>query len=233
MMMKRVLLCSAAVSLAWPALAEDSRELSAHEHGSGALNIAIEGDQLAMELEVPGFDIVGFEYEATTDADKAAIEAAMETLGDPLALFVLPEAAGCAVTEASVELHGDEEHDEHDHEEHAEGEDHDHEEHAEGEDHDHEEHAEGEDHDHEEHAEGEAHDDHDHEEHAEEASHSEFHAEYLMTCNDMAALNRIELSYFATFENAEELEVQLVTEKGAALMEATPEEPVLDLSDAM
>ena len=219
MTMKPFLLCSAALTFALPVLAEDSRELDAHEHGSGALNIAIEGDQLAMELEVPGFDIVGFEYAATTDTDKAAVAAALETLGDPLALFVLPEAAGCAVTEASVELHGDEEHDEHDHEAHGE------------EDHDHgEEHAEGEDHDHEEHAEGE---EHDHEEHAEEASHSEFHAEYLMTCSDIAALTRIELSYFATFENAEELDVQLVTEKGAAAMEATPEQPVLNLGDAM
>ncbi len=196
MTMKRFLLCSAALTFALPVLAEDSRELDAHEHGSGALNIAIEGDQVAMELEVPGFDIVGFEYAAKSQADQAAVAAALETLGDPLALFVLPEAAGCAVIEVSVELHSDGEHDDHG-QEHAEGEE------------------------------------HDHEEHAEEASHSEFHAAYLITCGDIAALTRIELSYFATFENAEELEVQLVTEKGAALIEATPEQPVLTLGDAM
>jgi len=210
-MTKRFLFCSAALSVALPVFAEEKRELDAHEHGHGALNIAIEGDQLAMELEVPGFDIVGFEYEAETEADKAAVTAGLEALGNPAALFVLPKEAGCAVAEVSVELHAEEDHD--DHEEHDE---HDHEEHAEADEH--EEHAEGEEHDHDQ---------------EDAAAHSELHAEYLMTCSDMAALTSLELSYFAMFENAEELEVQLVTEKGAALMEATPEEPVLDLGDAM
>ena len=125
--------------LATPAMAEDSRQLDSHEHGVGALNIAVDGQTVAMELHAPGADIVGFEYEATSDEDKAAIEAAIATLAKPLDLFVLPVAAECSVTQASASLEGDAEHDEHeaghdDHDDHAHD-DHDDHDHAEDENH--------------------------------------------------------------------------------------------------
>jgi hypothetical protein len=100
----------------YTANAEESRQLDPHEHGHGALNIAIEGDRVSLELEVPGDDLVGFEHEPKNDADAAAIAKATSLLSDPLALFGVPAAAGCHVTEHSVE-HGKEEHgeEEHDH----------------------------------------------------------------------------------------------------------------------
>jgi hypothetical protein len=212
--------------LATPALAESARELDAHEHGVGELNIAVDGDTVAMELHVPGADIVGFEYEAESAEDRAAIDDAVAILAKPLDLFVLPAAAECSVTKASAGLESEDDHDDHDHEEHAKGEEHD--------DHDHEEHAEGEehdDHDHEEHAEGEKHDEHDHDDHAEaEASHTEFHAEYVLTCGNTDALSGIEFAYFDTFENALELEVQIVTSSGAQAFEVMRDAPTLDLA---
>jgi len=237
------LICLTAIALAMPAIAEETRELDAHEHGHGALNIAIEGDQLAIELEVPGFDIVGFEYEAESDADVAAIKTALDTLAEPLKLFGLPEGAGCVLTSFEAELHSDEDdHDEHDHEdehdeEHAEGKDDDH-------DHDHgEEHDEAHDEEHDEEHGEEGHDDdhkdehdHDHdEEHADEEAgetHSEFHGEYLFTCDSIDKVTSIDLTYFTVFPNAEELEVQVVSPSGAALLEATPEDAILDLTKA-
>jgi len=207
---------------ALPAHADETRALDAHVHGSGALNIAVAGNQIALELEVPGFDIVGFEYAATSEADKAAIAAALETLGDPSKIFAFPATAGCAVTNVAVDLHGDGAG-------HADAHGHDagdepHGAEAEDKDHDHDDHGDEAHADH-------AHD-HDHEE-AAKASHSEFHAEYLMTCSDVTAVTGIDLSYFSLFENAEELEVQVVTAKGAAVFEATPDAPQLDLSQAM
>ena len=163
------------------ALAEDQRQLDAHEHGVGQLNIAIEGNELVMELTAPGADIVGFEHAAESDADKQAVAAALELLEQPLSLLGLPEAAGCTVTHAHAALESDahEEHDEHDehhhdkkHEEHAEHDEH-------HEDHEHEEHDEHAEHD-------EHHHDEKHEEHG-EATHSEFHAEYALTCADPSA----------------------------------------------
>lgn len=200
-----------------PVLAEGARELAAHEHGVGELDIAVEGKTIAMELRAPGADIVGFEYKAESAEDRAAIDAAVATLAKPLDLFVLPAAAECSVTEARAALESEDDHHEHAHD-HAD------EEHEEHSDHGHDEH----DHDkHEEHADG---DDHGHDDHAEaEDSHAEFHAEYVLTCGNTGALTGIEFAYFSTFENALELEVQIVTAAGAQAFEVERDEPTLDL----
>ncbi len=89
---------------AFPAFAEETRLLDAHEHGVGTLNIAVEGTTVAMEFEAPGADIVGFEYEATTDAAQVAVHAAVAKLGSPLDLFVMPDAAKCIVVSAKADL---------------------------------------------------------------------------------------------------------------------------------
>jgi Protein of unknown function (DUF2796) len=80
------------------------RELGPHEHGRGTLNIAVEGNKISMELDVPGIDIVGFEHEAKTHKDKTTLEKAKQKLSAPLSLFKLPASAGCRVTEAKVEV---------------------------------------------------------------------------------------------------------------------------------
>ncbi len=70
----------------------------------GTLAIAIEANDVRMELVAPGMDIVGFEHEADTARQKKAIEAALADLKEPLRLFMLPEPTGCAVTSAEVAL---------------------------------------------------------------------------------------------------------------------------------
>jgi hypothetical protein len=80
------------------------RELGPHEHGRGTLNIAVEGNKISLELEVPGVDIVGFEHEAKSRNDKTTLEKAKQKLSAPLSLFKFPASAGCRVTEAKVEV---------------------------------------------------------------------------------------------------------------------------------
>ncbi len=111
--MKVLPLLIATAITATPVIAEETRQLDAHEHGVGQLDIAIDGQQIAMELHAPGADIVGFEYAAESAKDLAAVDAAVAKLSAPLALFVLPEAAGCRIVEASAGLESDEEHEEH------------------------------------------------------------------------------------------------------------------------
>ncbi|WP_272005752.1 DUF2796 domain-containing protein [Roseovarius sp. ZX-A-9] len=166
-------------------LAQQTRELGAHEHGHSALNIAIEGTQVLLELEAPGADIMGFEYRAHTQADRAKQDAAIAALSAPLSLFVLPAAAGCTVVEAHAHL-VDEHHD------HADG----------------------------------------HDDHAKDdgAHHTEFHAEYLLNCTDPSAIDRIEFAYFQTFPKAREVDVQMISAKGAQGFEVERNAPVLDLS---
>ena len=100
-------LCFFAGIVATPLIpAEGHREVGAHEHGRGTLNIAVEGNKVTMELEVPGVDIVGFERIAKTAREKAAVEKAKVQLSAPLSLFVPPASAACWVTEAKVEVGG-------------------------------------------------------------------------------------------------------------------------------
>ena len=217
-----------ALIAAFPAVAEETRQLDAHEHGVGTLNIAIDGAEVAMEFHAPGADIVGFEYEASGAADLTAIETALAALNAPLELFAMSSAAGCVVNNARAELETEGEHEDHDdHDDHDDDDHHeDHEDHKD--DGDHEDHEDHEDHnDHEDH-DAHAHDE-DHEDHGDDAGHTEFHAEYALSCSSADALSEITFRYFDAFPNAEEVEVQLVTSNGAQAFEVTRATPVLDL----
>ena len=215
--MKTHHLVAGVILSATSSLAEETKQLDAHEHGVGQLNIAFSANKIAMELHAPGSDIVGFEYGAKTDADHAAIDTAIETLSDPLQLFVFPKVASCTVIETKAKLesedadHGPDDHDEEDHDEEGHG------------DHDEEDHD---DHDEEGHGD---HDEEDHDDHDEEPGHTEFHAEYLLECGNLSAISAITFSYFEIFPNALELEIQVVSDKGATAFEVAREVAKLDL----
>ena len=187
--MKTHHLVAGVILSATSSLAEETKQLDAHEHGVGQLNIAFSANKIAMELHAPGSDIVGFEYGAKTDADHAAIDTAIETLSDPSKLFVFPKAASCTVIEAKAKLE------------------------SEDADHGHDDHD----------------DDDDHDDHDEEPGHTEFHAEYLLECGNLSAISEITFSYFEIFPNALELEIQVVSDKGATAFEVEREVAKLDL----
>jgi hypothetical protein len=205
-------------------IAEETRQLDAHEHGVGQLNIAFDNGQIAIELHAPGADIVGFEYAAESAEDRASVDAAVAALARPLDLFLLPQAAGCSVVQASASLESEEKHEEHGHDDHAAHKD---------EGHDHAEHGtEGHtDKDHAAHGDKHDHEGHDHAEHAEEAGHTEFHAEYLLDCADPTQAGLITFAYFDKFPNALELEVQVISDNGATAFEVERDAPTLDLRD--
>jgi hypothetical protein len=100
-------LCICLIFVALPSRADKKRQLGAHEHGSGTLNIAVEGRAVTMALEIPGTDIVGFEHEAKTAADQAKLAAATQVLREPLALFKPAVDAGCTLKDAKVAFESD------------------------------------------------------------------------------------------------------------------------------
>ena len=188
-----------------PVFAEEQhRELGAHVHGHGTLNIAIEDKRVALELEVAGMDVVGFEHAASTPEQKAAVDKAKGQLEKPLDVFALPAAAGCSATEAKgaveTEAHADHDHDDHDH---------DHDKDAKG----------GDDH-------------HDHGDKA-EGGHSHFHATYALDCTSPAELTTITFNYFKLFAGAKELTVNVVGAKGQSSYEVSRDKPTLDLAGVM
>ena len=90
-------------------------------------------------------------------------------------------------------------------------------------------HLSGEEHD--EHAD-EEHDEHadeEHEEHADEESHTEFYAKYSFKCDNIKQLDKVEFSYFKTFPNSSELEVQFVSDIGSNAFEVEADKPIIIL----
>ncbi|MEM7751286.1 MAG: DUF2796 domain-containing protein [Pseudomonadota bacterium] len=183
------------LSLATPVFAKDKhnhghkhkhRQLSAHEHGSGSFNVAIEGKKVAMELEAPGADIVGFEHKARTKKQKAAITKAKDKLKKLSNVVVLSEEAGCKLEKASIELHIEGGDDGHNHGKKKKAK-----------------HNHGHKHGH----------NHGKKKAKKEETHSEFHAEYQLTCESPEKLVEIAFPYFKNFKGAEELEVSVAGPK--------------------
>ncbi len=88
-----------------------SRERPEPLTAANRMKKALEGNFIEMELEVPGADIVGFEHEAVTPEDRAALAAAVAALEDGFALFTIAAEAACRAESVEVEA-GHEDHEE-------------------------------------------------------------------------------------------------------------------------
>jgi hypothetical protein len=92
----------------------EHRQQGAHVHGIAALNLALEGQEVHIELAGPAANIVGFEHAPSSEADHAALDKAVATLKDGDRLFRFNAEAGCRMEKVGVTsalLDG--EHDEH------------------------------------------------------------------------------------------------------------------------
>lgn len=87
-----------ALALAPPALAQHK----AHVHGVVKLDMAVQGNTLAVQLEAPLDSLLGFEHRPRTDAQRQAAAAVLRQLNDGAALFKPDAAAGCTVTRTEV-----------------------------------------------------------------------------------------------------------------------------------
>ncbi len=196
---------------------------SAHVHGIATLNLAIEGDELEIEFVSPADNIVGFEHEASTSAERDAIKAAIAKLENATALFDLPAAAGCKLHEAEVR-HTHDEHDEHD--------DHGHDDHGHEAKHDDHEHG-HDDHGHDDHGHEAKHDDHGHDDHGHdhdeaEGEHSEFLAHYHFDCNG-SQIASIGLRLFEQWPRIEAIHLQALTPGGQVGGDIEADDPVIRL----
>ena len=175
----------------------DKRQHDAHVHGIAALNLALEGKELHIELDSPAANIVGFEHAPSSKADHAAIDKAVAILKDGSGLFRFNADAGCEMKDVKItsELTEDEHHD---HDKHSD-------------DHDHEKKAK---HDHKDH-------DHDHEHEGE--VHSDIEVAYHFECSAPGKLTQLTVELFEAFSGMEKLKVQYVIEakQGAAELTAS------------
>jgi len=91
-------------------------EQGAHVHGHVNMNMALENDQLYIELRSPAVNIVGFEHQPQTQAQKETVSDAIRVLRKAGQHFSFPESAQCVLVSAEIksELVPDEH--KHDHE---------------------------------------------------------------------------------------------------------------------
>lgn len=83
--------------------AHEHGNLEAHEHGKIDINVALNNNVLALELDGPAASITGFEYAPSSTADKEVATLAKQQLENPLALFAIAHNAQCTLTTTNVE----------------------------------------------------------------------------------------------------------------------------------
>lgn len=184
----------------------ERREHGAHEHGAAALMIAWSGNEMAIDLQTPTYNVLGFEYAPTSDEEKALLMESVAALEEGGLLQLSPDAE-CTLVSASVQTEFTKEGHDSDEEGHdKEGHD------EEGHDSDEEGHGE----------EG-----HDEESHDEE-THSDIAISYNLECqqpDNIASLDASEL--FAQFPNFEDIQVQWISDTQQSAADLTPDTPVL------
>ena len=162
-----------------------------HVHGVIELGIVVEGSTIAVSLNAPLSDVVGFEHAPETDEQKQSIQQAAAVLSDADAMFGLADAGSCQASDASVdgpafltqyigsESSAATEHDDDDHDSH------------------------------ESHGSGHHHD---------EEEHSEVNANYEWSCGDMSMLDSLALPFTSKFASVETIEFQILTPAGARVL---------------
>lgn len=103
--------------------AEETRQVDKHEHGVGELNIAIQSNTMVLEFMIPGADIVGFEYEAKSEQDKATVNAALTKFDDYNNIFIIPTNSKCLLVSSKININQEDDHDDHDDHEEQDGQD--------------------------------------------------------------------------------------------------------------
>ena len=75
--------------------------LDAHVHGLSIINVVQEKNKVLFNIEMPGFDTVGFEYKAKSPKDKDLVKNPLDMLKNPVNLFSIPSAANCKISNNS------------------------------------------------------------------------------------------------------------------------------------
>lgn len=198
----------------------------AHVHGVVALDVALDGHDVALALHAPLADVVGFEHAPSTEEQRAQVAVAKAKLTDATELFKFPAAAQCKLESVSLEApvlgwadggaaaptapmqaaehtHSDGHKDAHD-----EGHDHDH-------DHGKKEES-GHDHEH----------SHDH-----EHAHADLDANFLFHCENAQALQQIDVQLFKGFHTINTINVQTATQSKQTKQELHAQSTVIRLEN--
>ena len=230
---------------------ELSSNLDAHVHGLSELTIAMDDKELEIQFVSPAMNIVGFEYQATTQKDIATVQQAAKALNDHQRHFAFPDNE-CRHIETDVNVsallagndHNDQHHKSHsdhsDHHGHAKKAHHDdhkktghhakkeHHKKPHHEDAHHKKHGRHKDH-HDSHVRHEKdHSEHKHTEHDEKNIHSEIFANHEYRCNMRSPLDAMTVTLFDAFPGIQKINVVWVNQTNQGAVTLTPDNKTIN-----
>lgn len=107
LLMTTYLVLAATIPCVQSAVANGQGAAKPHEHGVGKLDVAVDGLTVAIEGELPGVDVFGFEHRPRNPKETQVIVSALTTLRQqPSPLFELPNGAGCTLAKVEVKAEG-------------------------------------------------------------------------------------------------------------------------------
>lgn len=206
--MKYAVVSSLFISLfSYNTIAKENHQHKPHAHGLGQMNIAVEGNELLIELINPGYNIVGFEHQPNTAEQKASIESAASALKQPQNLFIINEEANCKIEHSQVSsalMSSEKESHDKDHEHKEENS------HKEEHEHDYKE-------------------AHDHEHNGSEETHAEFESSYTFHCDNPEKIMQIDVALFNVFPQTEKLNASVISASKQTSKQLTKEDTIIDL----
>ncbi|MFL2737890.1 MAG: DUF2796 domain-containing protein [bacterium] len=202
--MKNILNVLVCLIVSFNVLAESSREKDSHEHGAANVMLAMEGEKLQLNFEVPSESLIGFEHFPKSQDQRWYFNEAIKTLLEPSKLFSIPANAECLLVGIKVsqslfsaeDEHGHDEKDEHGHDEKDE--------HG---------HDEKDEHGHDEK------DEHGHDESDKSEIHSEFSSKYHWNCEHLDEIDSIGTQLMNIFPRIEEIRVRWITKNNQGSIE--------------
>jgi len=194
--MKNIFMVLVCLVVSFSFAAHASREKDSHEHGAANVMLAMEGEKLQLNFEVPSESLIGFEHFPKSQDQRWYFNEAIKTLLEPSKLFSIPADAECLLVGINVsqslfaakDEHGHEEKDEHGHEEKDE--------------HGHEEK-----------------DEHGHDESDKSEIHSEFSSKYHWNCEHLDEIDSIGTQLMNIFPRIEEIRVRWITKNNQGSIE--------------
>ena len=199
--MKNIFIVLVCLFVSFNFAAQASREKDSHEHGAANIMLALEGEKLHLNFEVPSESLIGFEHFPKSQDQRQNFNEAIQTLSEPSKLFSIPANTECLLVGINVSQslfsgkggHDHDEKDEHGHDEkgfwdslfgHDEKDEHGHDEK----------------------------DDHGHDKSEKSEIHSEFHSKYQWNCHHLDDLDSIGSQLMNIFPRIEEIRVSWIAE---------------------
>ena len=100
--MKNIFIVLVCLFVSFEILAQVARQKDSHEHGAAKLMMALEGEKLHVEFEVPSESLIGFEHFPKSKSDRENFEKTIKILSDPSKLLSTPFKAECLLVGMNV-----------------------------------------------------------------------------------------------------------------------------------